>query len=157
MVIPPIVAHAPPKILAKQWLQAYQQGPTFVPPLIISGAISNALLAYLANTWSSKIFYTFAAVLVWSILPVTLLYFEPGINGAGKWKVQQILRDEGFVLRENEGLFPYVDRHTGTPQARMWAESVEMKEIALEWARLNAQRYVVSGIAVVLSIVATCC
>lgn len=89
-------------------------------------------------------------------MPVTLLYFEPGINGAGKWKVQQMLRDEGFVMRENESLFPYVDRHTGKSQARTWAESVEMKDIALEWARLNAQRYVVTGIAVVLSAVATC-
>jgi membrane protein YdbS with pleckstrin-like domain len=99
MVIPPIATHAPPKILAKQWLQAYQYATAFVPPLILSGAISNALLAYFANSWGLKILYASAAVLILSIVPVTLLWFEPGINGAGKWKVQQVLRDEGFVMR----------------------------------------------------------
>jgi hypothetical protein len=156
MVIPPLVTHAPPKLLAKQWLQAYQQGPTFVPPLIISGTISNALLAYFASSGSIRLAYGIAALMTWSIMPVTLLYFEPYVNGAGKWKVQQILKDEGYKMMEQEGVMPSPFMHTAKPKARRWAESVEMKEIATKWARLNSWRFVVTALATLFSAMGTC-
>lgn len=156
MVVPPLVAHAPPKLLAKQWLQAYQYAATFVPPLIISGTISNALLAYFSNSWSLTSIYGTAAIATWSIIPVTLLYFEPNVNGAGKWKVQQILKDEGYKLKEQEGIIPSPFVHTAKPEARRWAEGVELKDIATQWARLNSWRFVVTAFATILSAVGTC-
>jgi hypothetical protein len=156
MVVPPLIAHAPPKLLAKQWLQAYQYAATFVPPLIMSGTVSNALLAYFASSRSIKLAYVTTALMTWSIIPVTLLYFEPNVNGAGKWKVQQILKDEGYKMIEQEGIMPSPFVHTAKPEARRWAESVEMKEIATKWARLNSWRFVVTALATVISAVGTC-
>jgi hypothetical protein len=156
MVVPPLIAHAPPKILARQYLQAYQYAATFVPPLIISGTISNALLAYTSKSTSLRLLYGAAAILTWSIVPVTLLYFEPNINGAGKWKVQKTLEDEGYYMKENYRLIPYVDVHTGTPEARQWAEKTELRDIVQRWADLNSWRFVVTAVSVVLSAVGTC-
>ncbi|KAF2787821.1 hypothetical protein K505DRAFT_395976 [Melanomma pulvis-pyrius CBS 109.77] len=156
MVVPPLVAHAPPRLLAKQWIQAYQYPATFVPPLIISGTISNAALAYFSTSLGIRMMYGTAALVIWSIIPVTLLYFEPNVNGAGKWKVQQILKDEGYTMQEQEGVLPSPTAHTASPEARKWAESVEMKDIVKKWARLNAGRYAVTALATVLSAVATC-
>ncbi|KAH7126651.1 hypothetical protein B0J11DRAFT_505378 [Dendryphion nanum] len=157
MVVPPIVAHAPPKLLAKQWLQAYQYAVTFVPPFVITGTISNALLAYYTPSYPLRFIYGAAALLTWSILPVTVLFFEPCINGAAKWKVQQLLHDEGFVMQENKGIMLYVDVHTAKPEWRTWAEGVDMKDIAVEWASLNKWRFVVTAIAAMSSAVATQC
>src|SRR4051812_2579077 len=151
MVVPPIVNHASPKILARQWLQAYQYAANFVPPLIISGTISNALLAYFSRSRGLRILYGTAAILTWSIMPVTLLYFEPNINGAGKWKVQKILENEGYNMKENNGPLPSPFVHTAKPEARRWAENVEMKIIAKKWAELNAWRHVATAAAVILS------
>ncbi|PSN70316.1 hypothetical protein BS50DRAFT_310217 [Corynespora cassiicola Philippines] len=155
MVIPPIADHAPPKLLAKQWLQAYQYAATFVPPLVISGTFSNAVLAYLTPSSTSKALHGLAAVLMWSVAPVTLFYFEPIINGAGKWKVQQILQDEGFRMKEQEGIMPSPFVHTAKPEARKWAEGVEMKDIARKWAEWNAWRCVATACALGFSAVAT--
>jgi hypothetical protein len=156
MVIPPLVGHAPPKLLAKQWLQAYQYAATFVPPLIISGTISNALLAYITRSRSLRLAYGIAAFMTWSIMPVTLLYFEPNVNGAGKWKVQQILKDEGYKMMEQEGVMPSPFVHTAKPEVRRWAESMTMKDIALKWAELNSWRFVVTALATVVSAAGTC-
>ncbi|KAF2106489.1 hypothetical protein BDV96DRAFT_617349 [Lophiotrema nucula] len=156
MVTPPLITHAPERLLAKQWLQAYQYAATFVPPLILSGTLSNAYLAYTTPSSKLRILYASAAVLVWSIIPVTLLGFEPYVNGAGKWKVQQLLKDEGYYMPEKQGVMPSVYVHTAKPEARRWAEGVEMRDIARLWARLNAWRYRATALAVVLSGVGTC-
>ncbi|KAF2709731.1 hypothetical protein K504DRAFT_476976 [Pleomassaria siparia CBS 279.74] len=156
MVVPPIVTHAPPRLLAKQWLQAYQYASKFVPPFIISGTLSNAFLAYFSKTRTLRWTYVAAALMTWSIIPVTLLYFEPNVNGAGKWKVQQILEDEGYTMEEKKGIIPSPLVHTARPEARKWAESVEMRDIAIRWAKLNAGRWVVTAIAAITSAVATC-
>lgn len=143
--MPPLIAHAPTKVLAKQWLQAYQFAPVFVAPLIISGALSNAFLAYLTgNRW-----YVAAAILNGSIIPYTALYMEPGINGAGKWKVQELLRDEdgGFRLKNGNG----TKGDTAREGWKRWAETVDMKEIVELWAWTNMWRYVITGMAVVVS------
>jgi hypothetical protein len=147
--MPPLITHAPIKVLAKQWLQAYQFAPVFVAPLILSGALSNALLAYLTG----QQLYAMAALLTAIIIPYTALYMEPGINGAGKWKVQSLLRDEddGFRLKQGGG----TKADTARENWKRWAEKVEMKEIVEVWARTNMWRYVVTGMAVVISGIAT--
>jgi hypothetical protein len=144
-----MTTHAPPKLLAKQWLQAYQFAPVFVAPLILLAASSNALLAYLSlSSSSARVLYLLAALANASIVPYTALYMEPGINGSGKWKVQEILGDEGFGLK---GRGAGTDRDTASEEAKSWAESVDMRVIVEMWARVNAWRYVVTGVATGLS------
>jgi hypothetical protein len=152
--MPPLITHAPPKLLAKQWLQAYQFAPIFVAPLILTGASSNALLGYLSKGSPSPaaLLYVIAAFANASIIPYTALYMEPGINGAGKWKVQEILRDEKVVLK---GVGQGTDKDTASAAAKKWAEEVDMKTIAEAWARTNAWRYVITAIATVISTTAT--
>ncbi|KAI4707882.1 hypothetical protein J4E89_007511 [Alternaria sp. Ai002NY15] len=154
VVMPPLITHAPPKLLAKQWLQAYQFAPIFVAPLIISGASSNILLAYLCNDQSSsaRLLYAVAGLVNVSIIPYTALYMEPGVNGAGKWKAQEILRDESVVLK---GAGQGTDKDTASEAAKKWAEKVDMKTIAETWARTNAWRYVLTAVATVISATAT--
>ncbi|KAF2833422.1 hypothetical protein CC86DRAFT_441937 [Ophiobolus disseminans] len=148
VVIPPMTTHAPPKLLAKQWLQAYQFAPVFVAPLIILGASSNALLAFYASALTSRAMalYVLAALANASIIPYTALYMEPGINGAGKWKVQELLRDEGFEL---DGIGQGTSKDTARESAKNWAMTVDMKTIAETWAKTNAWRYVITGFATV--------
>lgn len=152
VVMPPLTAHASPKILAKQWLQAYQFAPVVVPPLILLGAFSNAFLTYLSTSPRSRSLYAVAAIAIASIIPYTGLYMEPGVNGAGKWKARELLRDEGFVLK---GRGHGTDKDTASEEAKSWAERVDMKTIAETWARTNAWRYVITGVATAVSAVAT--
>lgn len=79
------------------------------------------------------------------------------MNGAGKWKVQQLLQNEQFRMTEKQGILPSVNVQTATKESRTWAENVDMKEIVERWRDLNAWRYRVTALAVVLSAVATCC
>jgi hypothetical protein len=88
---------------------------------------------------------------IWSIIPYTLLYMEPGINGSGKWKAQTLLKDEGLDMEENGRGLPDVMKHTGTPEARSWAEGKEMKEVVQTWSDINGWRWVVVGVAAVAS------
>lgn len=147
-MIPPLTTHAPPKVLAKQWLQAYQFAPVFVAPLILLGASSNALLAYLPTRSPTRVrwLYATAAVAIASIIPYTALYMEPGVNGAGKWKAQELLRGE-LELGEGQG----TDKDTARSSWKRWAEGVEMKTVAELWARTNAWRYVITGLATIIS------
>jgi hypothetical protein len=149
-----MTTHAPPKLLAKQWLQAYQFAPVFVAPLIILGASSNAVLAFSTSASHSRATtaYVVAALANASIIPYTALYMEPGINGAGKWKAQELLRDEGFRL---QGVGQGTDKDTARESAKAWATKVDMKTIAETWARTNAWRYVITGIATMISAAAT--
>ncbi|KAF1357760.1 hypothetical protein EJ07DRAFT_127699 [Lizonia empirigonia] len=153
VVIPPMTTHAPAKLLAKQWLQAYQFAPVVVAPLILLGASSNALLAYLSAGFPSRAssLYAVAAIAIASIVPYTALYMEPGVNGAGKWKAQMLLRGEFDLKAEGQG----TDRDTASASAKRWAENVDMKTIAETWARTNAWRYVVTAVATVVSATAT--
>ncbi|KAL1792055.1 hypothetical protein ACET3X_009806 [Alternaria dauci] len=154
VVMPPLITHAPPKLLAKQWLQAYQFAPIFVAPLILTGASSNAFLAYVykGSFSSAKFLYVVAAITNASIIPYTALYMEPGVNGAGKWKVQKILQDEQVVLK---GVGQGTDKDTASQAAKQWAEQVDMKTIAETWARTNAWRYIITAIATVASATAS--
>ncbi|OCL12048.1 hypothetical protein AOQ84DRAFT_285969 [Glonium stellatum] len=157
VLLPPILSHAPPKILAKEWLQAYQYGPRFVLPLIHSSTICNFLLAYFTTNKSASMLYTAAAISSIAIMPLTLLYMEPGINGAGKWKVQELLRDEGFKLEENNWIIPRVDKQTAKETTRRWAEKSTMKEIVIIWGQINKWRWVMTAMGTAASAYATCC
>ncbi|ORX98682.1 hypothetical protein BCR34DRAFT_146686 [Clohesyomyces aquaticus] len=158
--MPPLLSYAPEALLAKQWLQAYAYGPVFVPPLILSGTLCNVLLAYSSPTTSMKLLYGLAAAFTWIIMPFTLLYMEPGVNGAGKWKVERLLVDEDgdkrYMMKENEGWLPRVDRHTATGEARAWAEGVRMRDIVERWVVVNRWRFWVTALAMGVSAVATC-
>jgi len=154
VVILPLLSHSHPKLLAKQWLQAYQYGPRFVPPLVISGTICNTLLAYLSTSTFSRAHYIFAAIGTLSVMPFTIFYMEPGINGAGKWKAQLLLKDEGLVLQEWDGVGG-VTIHTATQKTRKWAETVDMKDIVTKWGQVNGLRWFLAGVAAVASSVAT--
>lgn len=144
-----MIAHAPPKLLAKQWLQAYQFAPVFVAPLILLGTSSNTLLSYLTREENShtSILYGTAAILTASIIPYTALYMEPGINGAGKWKVQELLRGEFELQVAGQG----TDKDTARAHWKSWAEKVDMKTIAELWAKTNAWRYMIAGMATLIS------
>ena len=151
IVVPPLLTHSSPKLLAKQWLQAYQYGPRFVPTLILSGTLSNALLAYFSPSTKARSLYILAAIEIWSIMPYTFLYMEPGINGAGKWKAQSLLRDEGVTMEENGRGIPDVRKHTAAPDTRKWAEGKEMKDIVQRWSEINHWRWVIMSVATVTS------
>lgn len=154
--VEPIVRHAPnQKVAAKQFFQGYQYGPLWVPPLIAPGTLANALLAYLAKTPTQRYFYIAAAAGIFSILPITFLYMEPGINGASKWKVQTLLKDEGFSMQDTTIYYPSAHRHGSTQRSRKWAEETDMKDLILFWRKVNNVRFVVAGLAAAASGYAT--
>ena len=157
IVIPPLLTHAAPTTLAQQWLQAYQYGPGFIRPLILTGTLSNALLAYFSPSRISCKLYTLAALLTFSIIPYTILYMEPGINGAGKWKAEKLLKEQGVRMEENGKGMPSAWKHTATEKCRMWAERRDMREIVGRWGVVNGRKWMISGVAAVLSGVASCC
>ncbi|KAL1837345.1 hypothetical protein VTJ49DRAFT_3973 [Mycothermus thermophilus] len=81
--------------LARQWYILYRQGPRWVPPIVLSGTLSNLYLYFFAPNKqpSPHIRHSLlaaAALLTFSILPITFFYFEPGINGACKRKYGQL-------------------------------------------------------------------
>ena len=126
-------------------------------PLILSSTISNALLAYYTTDKRSNILHIVAAISSIAIVPLTLFYMEPGINGAAKWKVQELLRDEGFQLKENTWIIPRVDRQAARESTRRWAEKTDMREIVMIWGQINRWRWVMTAIGTAASAYATCC
>lgn len=158
ILVDPIVAHAPnEKTMAMLWLHAYQLGPLWVPPLILPGTVSNAYLASLAPSGSwQRLFYLVAAGCIFGILvPITFFYMEPGINGACKWRVESLWKDEGFHLPETTLWKPSAHRHGGTARSRAWAEKSNMKELVLCWRKVNNLRWMLGGLAAFLSGIAT--
>ena len=75
---------------------------------------------------------------------------EPGINGAGKWKAQSLLRDEGLVMEEI-GWIPSARKHTATETTRRWAETMEMRGIVVRWGETNNWRWIITIVAAVAS------
>ncbi|KAL2021114.1 hypothetical protein VTK56DRAFT_7533 [Thermocarpiscus australiensis] len=146
---------SPPKLLAKQWLRLYQLGPYWVSPLLLLGALANAYLAWLARDASTSppSPYSAAAVLALSVLASTFVYFEPGVNGACKWKAQDLLAEEGFRMPAFSGV-PSARRHSATAASRAWAARADMRELVLAWARRNHARWVVALGAGMLSLYA---
>ncbi len=145
--------HAPSqKVMAKQWYQGYQYGPSWVPPLIAPGTFANLYLGYLAPSGSiQRLLYLAAAVGIFSILPITFFYMEPGINGALKWKVQSLLKDEGFSMPQTSIFMPSSRKHGGTLASRKWADQSSMRDLILFWRSINNVRWVVGGLAAILS------
>lgn len=141
--------------MAKQWLQGYQYGPLWVPPLIGPGTLANTFLAYTASTVTQRNLYIAAAISIFSILPITFFYMEPGINGASKWKVQTLLKDEEFKMEDTTIYYPSAHRHGSTQSSRRWAEQTDMKDLILFWRSVNNWRWVIAGVAAGLSGYAT--
>ena len=137
--------------MAKQWFHGYSCGPLWVPPLIGPGTLANLFLAYTARAEGQRNAYLAAAVGIFSILPITFLYMEPGINGACKWRVQMLLADEGFRLRETTVWFPSAHRQGATQASRAWAERTEMRGLILFWRRVNDWRWVIAFAAAAAS------
>lgn len=152
----PIVNHAPnQKVMAKQWYHGYSYGPYWVPPMIGPGTLSNLFLAYHASSNSRRNLYLAAAACIFSILPITFFYMEPGVNGASKWKVQSLLKDEGFSMPETSVWVPSSVKHGSTLGSRKWAESSSMESLIRFWQRINNVRWVIAGTAMMLSGYAT--
>lgn len=80
---------------------------------------------------------------------------EPGINGALKWKVQSLLKDEGMQLSETSVFLPSTNKHGSTMASRRWAERTELRELVLYWRYVNNVRWVLGGVAAGLSGYAT--
>ncbi|KAI5367669.1 hypothetical protein Slin15195_G028000 [Septoria linicola] len=158
ILVDPTIAHAPnEKIMAKLWLQAYQLGPYWVPPLILPGTIANLYLA-ISSTQSSwqRYSYLFAACSIFSILmPITFFYMEPGINGACKWKVQLLLKEEGFMMPDTTIWKPSAHCHGGTQKSREWAEKTSIIELMLFWRKINNLRWILAALATIASAWAT--
>ena len=87
---------------------------------------------------------------------MTFAYFEPGINGACKWKVQSLLATEGFSMPGFNGI-PSSVWHSATLTTKAWAEKLSMKELVEMWERRNHGRWVVSLLAAAVSGYATFC
>lgn len=150
--IPPIRDHAPVKVMARQWLQLYQSAPAWVQPVLMLGTLSNA---YLAISTFDPLYLAAVAANV-SIVPITFMWFEPGINGACKWKIQGVLRDEGFVMPPGT-LAPSPFRHSATAASKRWAEETELKDLVDGWGKRNHLRWILTTVAAVLSGYATLC
>lgn len=141
--VQPIVTHAPnQKIMAKQWYHGYSYGPYWVPPLVAPGTLSNVYLALLETDTGKRNLYIAAAVAIFSILPITFFYMEPGINGASKWKVQSLLKDEGFSLPVTSIFMPSSVKHGSTQASRRWADNSDMKDLIKFWQAINNVRWV---------------
>jgi len=76
---------------------------------------------------------------------------EPGINGASKWKVQTLLRDEGFSMKDTTIWRPSAHRHGSTQASRRWAERTDMKDLILFWRRVNNVRWLIAFAAAAAS------
>lgn len=146
--VEPIVTHAPnQKVMAKQWLKGYQYGPLWVPPLIAPGTLANLYLAYMATSTVRRNLYIVAGLSIFSILPITFFYMEPGINGASKWKVQTLLKDEGFTMKDTTIFRPSAYRHGSTEASRRWSERTDMKDLILFWRKVNNWRWAIALMA----------
>jgi hypothetical protein len=141
--------------MAKQWYLGYSYGPYWVPPLVAPGTISNIYLALLAPSAVKRNIYIGAALGIFSILPITFFYMEPGINGASKWKVQSLLEDEGFNLPETTIYVPSSVKHGSTQASRRWAENSSMHDLIKFWQSVNNFRWMIAGVAAMASGYAT--
>lgn len=112
-------------------------------------------LALAASNTTRQNLYLMAAVSIFSILPITFFYMEPGINGACKWKVESLLGDEGFSMPETSIFVPSSLKHGGTRSARQWAEGTDMADLIRYWRKINNMRWLIAGTAIALSGYAT--
>lgn len=161
ILLPPLLDHAPTPVLAKQWLQAYQFGARFVPPLVIASTLSNGLLAWYASKTSlcgrwdtlGSAFgrYRIAAGMLPLLITYTVAYMEPGINGELKLKVERL---SGVDLKEAEVLAdPWA--HTATQAAKRDAEEVSLRGLVKRWGRCNALRLCMALVACTTSATAS--
>lgn len=141
--------------MAKQWYQGYKLGPYWVPTFVAPATFSNLYLALTARDPLQRDLYLLAAAGIFSILPITFLYMEPGVNGASKWRLESLLRDEGVKMPETSIWWPSTLRHGSTQASRRWAEDTNMETLILFWRKVNNFRWTVAGTAACLSGAAT--
>ncbi|KAI9657141.1 MAG: hypothetical protein M1821_003307 [Bathelium mastoideum] len=96
--------------------------------------------------------HTIAVLAFVALGPYTLKWMERGINGAAKWKAQQVLapswrdgaqgkeEERRWVMPEEETDGPSAHTHTAREPWRAWAEGVSMREIVVTWGEWNAPR-----------------
>lgn len=151
IAVKPILDHAPnDKTIAMQWLQGYQLGPVWVIPTVIPGAAANLYLAYLNREDTAKCWlYATSALLIFSIMPITLGYMEFNVNGACKWKVQSLLESQGYNMPPWNGISS-AHRHSASQKAKKWADEWTMKQLVGHWKKWNDFRWGLTGVAVVL-------
>lgn len=151
IAVKPILDHAPnEKTIAKEWLQGYQLGPIWVIPTIIPGAAANAYMAYLSrDNMTQCVLYAISAMLVFSIMPLTLCWMEFNVNGACKWKVQSLLETEGYKMPAWNGISS-AHRHSASEKSKDWANAWTMKQLVGHWKKWNDFRWGLTGVALVL-------
>lgn len=152
IAVKPVLDHAPnDKTIAKAWLQGYQLGPIWVIPTVIPGATANLYLAYLSRDYTVKAgLYPISALLVFSIMPITLGYMEFNVNGACKWKVQSLLAGEGYDMPAWNGISS-AHRHSASERSKVWASQWTMKQLVQRWKQWNDFRWALTGFAVALT------
>jgi len=93
---------------------------------------------------------------MWMIPMITIFIFEPGVNGACKVKTEELLRDEGVVMKDKKStIVPRLSKHSASEKSRQWAERVGMEELVESWANENVKRCVVALMAAGVSGFAT--
>lgn len=142
--------------MARMWYHGYSYGPYWVPSIVGPGTLTNVYLAMTSPDSTRRSFHLAAAIGIFSILPITFFYMEPGINGACKWKAETLLKDvEGFHMPQTSIFAPSSVKHGSTQASRRWAEETDMKELILFWQRVNNVRWMIGGAAAMLSGYAT--
>lgn len=162
ILIPPILRHSDERVLAKQWLQAYQFGARYVRPLVQTTTACNAYLVYLAvsraptsgmkETLVSAGVPGYIAALF--SLPLLMAYtlgvMEPGINGALKAKVEKLVGKEEAGLKRDS--VPVGEgRETATPATKEWSQTESLRSLIMQWKRCNDWRMVLAGLSAVVS------
>ena len=142
------------------WKYLYGSGPEWLGTS--TGAVTTAAVGSSQLLYAS-IAYAIALVSFAIVGPYTLAGMEKGINGSGKWKAQLLLapswkdRQKGKEDERKwvmpEGTKPSAFMHSGTPQARKWAEGVTMRQIVVRWGEWNGRRIHMGLTAVLASAV----
>ena len=157
--IPPMLKHSEERVVAKQWLEAYQFGARYVRPLVQITTICNAYLVYLAISQAPAASLMNAGVpgYVASLLslPLLMVYtlgvMEPGINGALKAKVEQLVGKEDAQLKRGS-VSVGEGRATASRATKEWAEMESLRSLVREWKRCNDWRMAIALVGAVASI-----
>jgi len=121
--------------------------------------LSNGFLAWNSPSGSVKqALYLVSAAAMLSTLLITFAHFEPGINGACKWKVDQMLGSEDAKYRmpdRQRAIRPSTVAHSATQSTKQWAEKKTIEELVTIWGRKNHLRWAIGFSGAVASGFAT--
>lgn len=160
--LPPVLKHSEERVLAQQWLEAYQFGARYVRRLMQAIVYCNVYLAAravglarrsepktpLANTAMPG---HLAAMLVFmSIMAYTLIVMEPGINGALKVKVETIMGENEVDLK-HDNVPVGEERQTATSAWKERAQRESLRSLILVWKRCNDWRMAGAALSAAVS------